>query len=80
MQVKNNLALDRLKQELEFVENCINSLPEEDYKVILAIYIDKTSIRKVAESIFMSHSGLKKRLNRLVKTLALVYDKADFDK
>jgi len=78
MQVKNNLGGERLKAEVEFIENCINTLPEEDGRIIQAAYLGKTSVRKVAEGIFMSHSGLKKRISRIIKTLAKVYDGAKF--
>jgi len=78
MQVKNNLGGERLRAEVEFIENCINALPEEDGRIIQAAYLGKTSIRKVAEGIFMSESGLKKRIGRIILTLAEVYNKADF--
>ena len=78
MQVRNGLGGDSLKAEVEFIENCINALPEEDSKIIQATYMDKTSVRKVADGIFMSHSGLKKRISRILKTLAKVYDGAKF--
>ena len=75
MQVKNNLADERLRGEVEFIENCINSLPEEDYKVMIAVFVDKTSIRKMAESLFLSDQGLRKRLYRLKKTFAELHER-----
>jgi len=68
------LGGDKLKREIEFIENSINALPEADYKMMVAVYIDKISARKVARSLFISESGIRKRLEKTIKAIAAVYE------
>ena len=78
MQVKNHLGGERLKAEVEFIESSINALPEDDYKIFLAVFVEKKSIRSVAEGVFMSHSGLRYRMENTIKAIAGVYESAFF--
>ena len=61
-------------REVEFIERSINALPEKEYAVMLAIFIDKKSIRSMAKSIFLSERGLRKRIDTIIKPLITVYE------
>ena len=68
--VKSGSGGDKLKAEVEFIENAINALPESDYKVMLAVFVDKRSLRSVAKSFYMSHSGLRYKIEKTINEIA----------
>jgi len=68
------LGGEKLRHEVEFIEKSINALPEKDYEVMLAVFIDKKSVRGLAKSLFLSHNGLRKRIEKITKALMTVYE------
>lgn len=76
MQIKNNLCGDKLRKEIELIESCINAMPEHDYNIMVAVFIEKITLRQVAKNVCLSHSGVRKRIQKLLKTIIIVYESA----
>ncbi len=74
LQAENGLGGDLLQRKIQFLENSISVLNEDDYKLITGIFIDGTSVAKMAKILFIHRVTVYRRVDEIVKKIAEVYE------
>ena len=56
-----------LCDQTEYIEQTLSKMEKPLRMAIIAVYVSKESIRSVAGKMFISESGLRKRMNKAIK-------------
>jgi len=73
IQRQNGVGGNELKNKLDFIENSIKVLPEEDNKLINAFVYEKQPIKNIMAQNNISRNIVYYRLKRIAKIMAKAY-------
>ncbi len=66
------------QRKVEFINNCIKGLKEEDYILIVGLYLEKCGINTLKSNLFLSKAGIYKRKDRIIRQIAMLFERVDF--
>jgi len=70
----------RVYEEMEFIKRAIDWLLPDDKKYMTAVYLEGRPLRESAENFGFSPEGLRKRLLKVIKDIAMIYERKFYKK
>jgi len=73
MQVFTGLISEELKDKLEFLENCVKALDEDNRFIMETIYFNEKAVTSVAKCLYITRQAVYKRKDKLLKQIETVF-------
>lgn len=57
----------RIQENILYIDTVLNRMEPDIMKAIISVYIYKEQVKKVADTLYLSHNGLQKRMNKAIE-------------